>query len=138
MRAKERRTASLLLIARLLLGNILRLGLLLAQEADEEVVRVPTDNQARSNRRLSISDQSLTTDLLHLPFVGSKHILLRLSALLQWEEDNALSIAVNLTSGLPDVGELGIEGGQRRVAERVGLCDVRRDVFVGLGEVGRE
>ena len=126
------------LVARLLLRNLRRLRLLLAQEAEEEVVRVPADNQARRNGRLAIGDQSLATNLLHLPLVGAEHVLLRLGPLLQREEDNALSVAVDLICGLLDVGELGVEGRERGVAERIRLRDVGRDVLVGFGEVGRE
>ena len=126
------------LVATLLLSNLLHLRLLRAQETENVIVRITPHNKTRRNSRLAICDDALTTHFLHLSFVGSKDIILRLGALRQWEEDDALSIRVELASWLLDVGELGVQGRERGVTERIGFLDVGRNIFVGLGKVRRE
>ena len=59
-------------------------------------------------------------------------------ALLQWEEDNALGAVDQLAGGLLDDGELGVDGGEGGIPERVGLGNVWGDELVWFGEVGKE
>ena len=68
------------LLAQLLVAHLLRLGLLLAQEACDPSICIAADNNARADRGLAPSDDT-TLDLLDLAVEGLQHIFLALHAL---------------------------------------------------------
>lgn len=126
------------LVVQLLITNLLSLRLLPRQKPTQPPIRIPTNHQPRRNRRLPPRHNALPAHLLTLTPINTNDVLLALGTLLQREEDNRLAIVDEFTGGLLDDGELGVDGGERGVAERVGFGDVGRDVLVGLGEVGEE
>jgi len=77
----------------------------------------------------------LAANFLNLTVVCLEYVFLAFVALGQGEEDERLAIGVQLTSGLLDGGELGLQRRERGVTDGVGFGDVRRDVLVGLREV---
>jgi hypothetical protein len=126
------------LVIQLLIRDLLRLLLLPAQKRAQPAQRIRRNHQPRRNHRLSIRDNALTTNLLLLRAKDAEYVFLAVVPDLQRVEDDGFSFVEDLTGGLLDVGELGVEGRERAVAEGVGFLDVGGDVFVWFGEVGEE
>jgi len=126
------------LIAGLLIRNLFRLRLLRTQEACNPVICLPTHNERCAHSRLAIAHNALSADLLDLAVVRLEYVVLALVTLGEREEDERLALRVQLSSWLFDDGELGVNGRERGVTERVGFRDVGGHVLVGLREVGEE
>lgn len=118
----------------LLTRNLLRLRLLLTEECREPGERFARNNDRGSQSRLSVCDQTLAANLLHLPLIRAQNVVLALTPLLQREEDDKLRILVELAGGLLDHGELGVDARERAVTDGIGLLDVGGDIFVGTRE----
>lgn len=124
-----------------LLDHLLRLGLLLAEEGADPLHGLGGDDDGGAQGGLAVDDEpvaALAAGLLVLGAVDAQDVVLGLEALVQREQHHALGVGVQLARLLLDDGELGVDLGQRLVAEVVGLLDVRGDVLVGLLEVGHD
>jgi hypothetical protein len=81
---------------------------------------------------------ALSAHLFVLGVVRLEDVFLAVGAHLQWVEDDCLAVVIKFAGWLLHDREFGVDCGEGRVAEGIGLFDVWGDVFVGLGEVGEE
>jgi hypothetical protein len=104
--------------------NLLCLGFLCTQKLAQPAQRVAADNQAGGNSGLAHGDEALATNLLVLAVVGAQNIVLAFQTHLVWEKDVALAVVIKLASWLLDSGELGFQGAEGRISERIGLAHI--------------
>lgn len=86
---------------------------------------------------LARKQNTIAADLLALARVDVKDVVAALRGLSDRVKDKVLGLLVDLGGGLADDGEAAVERVEGAVAQRIGLLDVRRDVAVGLRQVGK-
>lgn len=93
-------------------------------------------DQTGGDGSLAVSHQTISSNVLILGVVDLEDMVLGLGALAHGEEHDALAVAPELARRLLQDGEPLVDLGEDLVANRVGLLDVGRDVFVRLGKIG--
>lgn len=129
------------LVVNLVVGGMLSLLLLLAQEVSNELDCVTGQDEGGGDRSLARQNEARTiiaASLLVLAGVDVQDVVLALESLVVGEQHETLGVRVQLTSGFLDHGPPLIDLGQCLVAKVVGFLDVRLDVLVGAGQVRQD
>jgi hypothetical protein len=124
------------LLVDLLIGHVGSLGLLLVQEGADPRQRLVANDKDGGSSSLSVGDEACLLVLFDFRVIDLEDVILALETLMVWEEDKSPRILVELLGGLLGDGESLVDAIEGLAAQGVDLLDVRRDILVGLREVG--
>jgi len=116
------------------LAGILSCSLTRAQDVADPLQAFTSDDQSGRDQSLSMSHNTVATNVLVLGVVDAEEVVRGLLALDDGEEDKLLAISIYLLAGLLQGGQTLVDLVQDTRTEMVGLLDIRRDILVGLGE----